>query len=813
MHSLTPRRPVKSMKFMTALGYPALALLAWLALGCMPMAEKSEESAISPQQTYSYSRDIRPILETKCISCHACNDAPCQFKLTSAPGLLRGATRSQVYDSARLDNAPPTRLFVDAQTPAEWREKGFYSVFNVRGGPLSKNLEHSLLYDMIALGKAHPLPANTPVPEDIELGLGRKNECPLPGDFEKYRREKPWQGMPLAITGLSDSEYETLEKWVLEGGVIDERPAVPGPKEQAWVRDWEAFFNQPTPKNQLVSRYLYEHLFAAHLYDEDIDTENFFELVRSKTPPGEPIRDIATVRPNDDPGGPFHYRLRRVEGTIVGKSHLPYALGRAKRARFEELFLTPEWNLAALPDYARLNAANPFVPFSAIPARARYQFMLDTAEYFVMTFIRGPVCAGQVATDVIEDRFFVLFQSPDADLSVSDPAYLKKVEPHLELVPQEERLIALETNWRERKDARNEYIRLRGQAYRDMQAAGASLDDVWDGDGTNDNAALTVFRNFDNAMVTKGFVGAVPKTIWVMDYPLLERTYYLLVVNFDVFGSLATQVETRFYFDLIRSGGENNFLDYMPPEARTAMRDSWYRGSDAELKVTKTYEVVNEDMPVQIPYRTSDPKQEFVSLVSDRLGPLVGPPDVLNGCPKPPCALPGAGPAQRAVEQNLQTLTSKPASDDAMGFIDFMPDLAFLRVRTGKPEEDLAYTLIRDKSHTNVAFMFGEAKRRETAKDSLTIYRGLIGNYPNFMFDVPIGEIESFTDALHGAHTVEQFTALVGRYGISRTHPEIWTDFQWFVDFARRVDPIDAGVYDLNRYKKVADLMADEKKK
>jgi hypothetical protein len=48
MHSLTSRRPVKSMKFMTALGYPALALLAWLALSCMPMAEKSEESAISP---------------------------------------------------------------------------------------------------------------------------------------------------------------------------------------------------------------------------------------------------------------------------------------------------------------------------------------------------------------------------------------------------------------------------------------------------------------------------------------------------------------------------------------------------------------------------------------------------------------------------------------------------------------------------------------------------------------------------------------------------------------------------------------------
>jgi hypothetical protein len=48
-----------------------------------------------------------------------------------------------------------------------------------------------------------------------------------------------------------------------------------------------------------------------------------------------------------------------------------------------------------------------------------------------------------------------------------------------------------------------------------------------------------VFRNFDNATVVKGFVGAVPKTLWVMDYPMLERTYYELVVNYDVFGAAA----------------------------------------------------------------------------------------------------------------------------------------------------------------------------------------------------------------------------------------------------------------------------------
>ena len=87
-----------------------------------------------------------------------------------------------------------------------------------------------------------------------------------------------------------------------------------------------------------------------------------------------------------------------------------------------------------------------------------------------------------------------------------------------------------------------------------------------------------MFRHFDNATVVKGFVGDIPKTLWVMDYPMLERTYYELVVNFNVFGTAAHQAETRLYFDLIRSGGENSFLHFMPSDVRTAMRNTWYQG-------------------------------------------------------------------------------------------------------------------------------------------------------------------------------------------------------------------------------------------
>jgi hypothetical protein len=532
--------------------------------------------------------------------------------------------------------------------------------------------------------------------------------------------------------------------------------------------------------------------------------------VRSSPPPGEPVRIIPTLRPNDDPGEPFYYRLRKIDSTIVHKTHITYPFSEEKMRRFTMLFLTPEWEVAQLPGYSHEHALNPFAAFSAIPARARYQFMLDTAQYIVMTFIRGPVCRGQVATDVINDQFWVLFQDPDADLSVTDPDYLARVQPYLVLTREEERLIELGPEWVYRRHERNEYIRLRGQAYRKSQPMGPSPEDIWDGDGINTNAALTVFRNFDNASVVKGFVGAIPETLWVMDYPMLERTYYELVVNYNVFGTAAHQAETRLYFDLIRSGAENNFLHFMPPQVRTAMRDSWYRGSEAQLKVTGSYEIVNEDLPVQIAYRTSDPKAEFVALVTGRLESAAGPADVLNRCMQPPCFRSDASAAERQAEASLRTLASKPAAFDSMRFVDFMPDVSFLRVSTGNPNQDLAFTLVRNKMHTNVAFMLDEEVRREPDKDTLTVYHGLLGSYPNFMFNVPLDRLGTFTNALHAVRTREQFMALVGRYGLSRTHPQIWSNFHWFVEHMRRSSPVEAGVYDMNRYKKLADLIADE---
>ena len=55
-------------------GYLLIAVLPLLLLGCMQPSVtpgKPFVRPVSPTQTTSYRRDIKPILEEKCIACHA----------------------------------------------------------------------------------------------------------------------------------------------------------------------------------------------------------------------------------------------------------------------------------------------------------------------------------------------------------------------------------------------------------------------------------------------------------------------------------------------------------------------------------------------------------------------------------------------------------------------------------------------------------------------------------------------------------------------------------------------------------------------
>jgi len=765
----------------------------------VPAVPPSSPAPVAAVQTYHYQRDIQPIFDHKCAACHGCYDAPCQLKLTSSDGLLRGATKLPVYDGTRLETAPTTRLGIDALTVDGWRAKGFYSVLPTVPVSGTSQVQVSLLHRMIDLGHANPWPANERLPDDLPIGFARQNLCPTSDAFDAYARKHPREGMPLGATGLTEPEYQTISTWITQGAVVDAvTPKLTG-NEIAQVEKWEAYLNRPGEREQLVARYLYEHLFIGHLYFSNEKQPHFFQLLRSRTPSGESVDPIATRRPNDDPGSPSYYRLRVVEGSIIEKNHIVYPLDDRRRARFDQLFFGQPWMLDKAPGFDEKARANPFLTFDAIPAKARYQFMLDDAEFFVRTFIRGPVCAGQAATDVIRDQFWISFESPARELYVNDGSYRAQVSPLLGVAGQDSVLIKAGTEWLSYKHDRNEYAQLRQKAYRHKEPKGPVIGDIWDGDGNNHDALMTIFRHYDNAFVHNGLIGAMPETLWVMDYPLFERTFYELVVNFDVFGNVSHQLQTRLYFDLIRNDGETNFLRFLPPAVRNPLLHSWYQAG-GKIKLFLTYADIDTEVPTRLKFGkgidAERAKTAYVAQLLQALSKVSGPDDVINRCPRGDCQLPDETAAMKKANRALRPLTQQSGAE--LPVIPLLPEVILLRVRGEK--ERLVYSLIHNRAHSNVAFIMGEERRLQPERDTLSVIPGVYGNYPNFAFDVPLAEIERFSTGLSEVRDAAGLENVVRQWGVRRTHPDFWEIFADFTKYQRETEPLEAGILDMNRY-------------
>ncbi|AQY66861.1 MULTISPECIES: fatty acid cis/trans isomerase [Pseudomonas] len=746
----------------------------------------STTQAQDPAPALSYTRDIQPIFTEKCVACHACYDSACQLNLGSGEGAARGATKVLVYDGDRSQATKPTRLFYDAFGKAAWRHEGFTSVLDAQGS------QAALMARMLELGHSRaPLQPNGKLPEDIVLGLNRENMCPLPEEFDTYADVHPNEGMPLAVTGLSDQQYQTLRRWLASGAPIDQQGVAPSAQEAAQVLQWENLLNAPGARESLVARWLFEHLFIAHLYFEGGEPGHFFQWVRSRTPSGQPIDLINTRRPNDDPGTRIYYRLWPIQGVIVHKTHITYPLSAAKMERVKALFYSGDWQVSALPGYGPGRRANPFETFEAIPAQARYQFMLDNAEYFVRTFIRGPVCRGQIATDVIRDNFWALFQAPEHDLYITDPLYRGRATPLLAMPGQNDDVGSVLSLWLKYRDKRNEYEALRRYRYGELPAPGWST--LWAG---NDNALLSIFRHFDSASVNKGLIGEVPQTMWLFDYPLLERTYYQLVVNFDVFGNVSHQAQTRLYFDLIRNGAEQNFLRLMPANSRDDFLDDWYQNG-GKVKLWMDYESIDDDKPTGLKLNEKDPKRDFVNQLLARYGDLNASPDPINRCVGAYCSRPGLEPVLRDAEQALSRLTSRPAA--GLKVIDQLPEATMLRIETRTGHREV-YSLLRNRAHSNVAFMLGEASRYQPGLDTLTVYPGVLSSYPNFMFNIPAEQVPAFVAAMESARDAQHFEKIVDRWGVRRSHPQFWEYFHDLSTYIRETTPLEEGVLDMNRY-------------
>ena len=759
--------------------------------GCAYLSAAHYNELFGPEQTQQrmvqantgagaeYLQHVKPVLDTRCVVCHGCYDAPCQLKLSSPEGIDRGLSKELVYDGTRLLASEPSRLLYDATNTSQWREKNFSPVLNERAQTEQANLAGSVLYNSLVLKQSSPLPVEDVLEDEFDFSLDREQSCATMGEFDHFASDNPHAGMPYGLPGISRTEFKHLEKWLKNGGKMA-HIAAPSKAVLNQVKRWEEFLNQDGLKHQLAARYIFEHWYLAHIFfAQDDVNKSYFKLVRSTTPPGQEINLVNTRRPYDDPGVKrVYYRLMHDRSTILAKTHLPLALDDTKLARLHKQFIEQDYKVEKLPSYKVDVASNPFKAFSAIPVKSKYQFMLDEAELIIMGFIKGPVCRGQIALNVINDQFWVAFADPNKVATPAVGEMLLQHEDALALPAEEESNALPISSWVKYSKRQNKYLKAKVELANKMFKDGENLttDMLWQGEGTNDNAALTIFRHFDSATVVKGLIGQEPKTMWVLDYALFERIHYLLVAGFDVYGNVGHQLITRLYMDFLRLEGEQNFLAFLPKQVRKDLKADWYRKAPSSL--TSFFEDSNEfSQPTGIAYQTNEQQHELYGLIKKALKPVLSPRYDYTKVP-----------------QELKAINTMPAKA-----INLLPQVSFVLVKEGE-NEHAAYSIVHHNAHYNISSLLNEEGQRARSEDTVTIVPGFIGDYPEAIWYLHNEQqVAEFAKQMPLLKTEEDYRALKAEFAIRRTHPQFWQYSDILHQVAKQYRGVEYGMFDYNR--------------
>ena len=126
-------------------------------------------------------------------------------------------------------------------------------------------------------------------------------------------------------------------------------------------------------------------------------------------------------------------------------------------------------------------------------------------------------------------------------------------------------------------------------------------------------------------------------------------------------------------------------------------------------------------------------------------------------------------------------------------------NLLYVRVRNFEGS-DRFFSMVINRWHDNVNSLFRESNTLDPSKDTIDFIPGSIGSYPNYFFDVAAEDVPDFFDMLDKFDGSDAYRAKLYKYGVNRSDPNFWEIFDFFQAQLNEADPIEAGLYDLNRY-------------
>lgn len=416
-----------------------------------------------------------------------------------------------------------------------------------------------------------------------------------------------------------------------------------------------------------------------------------------------------------------------------------------------------------------------------------------------MTFIRGPVCRGQMALNVINDHFWVMFKDPKFDISIQQPGFLLQQADNLNIPIQITNKNIFKTFSDSYRDRAKRYMIAKENLYDKTYPNGLGIESIWKGNSAKDAPLLTIYRHFNNASVHRGVLGELPKTTWVIDYPQLERIYYTLVAGYDIFGNVSHQTNIRRYMDFLRLEGEFNFISYMPPNTRLKIFKSWYIG-DSSVEDMKKFNIIKRKSKIN--YNTSYPKSEFIEKVvkTHILKSTKIDFDDINyyKIGDIPPQMPKKFHTSKDFKNAIRSLTA-PGTKFVKHLVNSNANNVLVRIIL-PDNKNHVFSIVINRWHDNVSSLFDEESTLNSNKDTMDFIEGSVGSYPNVFVVVNYNDLPEFFDILENYNNSDYYNKKIVKYFISRANPKFWEIFDWFQNNFNKAKPLKSGLYDLNRY-------------
>jgi len=742
-----------------------------------------------------YSQRIQPILDRRCVVCHSCFEAPCQLKLTSPEMLIRGATKHQVNGGNLSATMRPDMM----TTLQKQRQAGFFPVAGSNGD--------SILLNAVMEGHdKSDLPAEKYIPQENRMCVASAKEFrSLPTAIKKSL------GMPYYMAPMNQDEYEMIASWAANGSPTpsaDLLKAKAVPRAPRIIQYWEDFFNTNTWKAKWTSRYLYEHLFTAHLYFDDSPGE-FYELVRSSTAAPDDIVEIATERPfemDEKYVNKFYYRLRKVQQTIVHKQHFVYRLNAQVERELKFLFWDSEWNRTEKQKPFNFEDRNPFISFEHIPANARYRWMLKNAKMLLDMDMRSDNCHGEGASGPLRDSFLILFVKPESDVSVRYKDYFLEANPYLAMTNVSNKNYLLNLNKTANpysfKSNQEKYSKVKQRYQKALLPNGFVFEDIWDGENATQMPLFTINRHEKTVSVHEGAWGPQQRVSLLFDYVSFERLYYNCVALSTLYDKLIDKMGTVMYLRDVGREIENQMLSFVPEEYREKILAEWIQGRGAEnryddsrftLKFNR--ELLKRDGFVIDPARPFTSMMDYMIVKSGRFSSkIIGE----NHYPT------STGSPEYLKLKNLSVYMSERANPGSTSRAYNFPNVSYLRVKA-QDGSVRYYTIIANRFYDYINYLPLESKPvdrlgRNPSRDWMTIYPDIQANYPAKIFQVNEMDLNQVINDMSAVTNRASYVAFDKTYGLQKMSSKFWSVIDALQTHFIQADNINNGSIELGEY-------------